>query len=1165
MRCPRCGFDGLSSMRFCSQCGTPLALVAPSPEERKLVTVLFADVVGSTQLSGVLDPEHVQAQMERFFTIARDEVHRHGGTVEKYIGDAVMAIFGLPVVHEDDPERAARAAVALAARVRTDREAGLLPAIRIGITTGEVVITTQSAGTGERLVTGEAVNLAARLQQHAAPGQILVAEHVRRAVRSVAKLRSLPPLAVKGYATPLPAWQLVAVGRPREREVRPTPFVGRRDELAMLAGYVREMQREGRGHAVTVLGPAGVGKTRLVRELRSRVGGVRILRGRALPYGTGVPFWQLSEAIREECGILFGDPQEVVRSKLQDAAARLDVADAVPAFLTVLGLGEGAPEPSREVLFARMWTFFEALARRAPLLLIAEDTHSAEDATLDYIEYSAGRLSDVPLLLLVLSRPELLERRPAWMGGRRSATTLFLEPLGERESGDLVRGILEDRPAPQAFLDLVLERAEGNPLFIEEILRTLREQGVLVDEGARWALSIPLDPDVIPDSVQAVITARIDALPAPEKQTLEAAAVVGKDFWLGALRVLAGPHPVDDAIQALISKGVLIPKPRSTLLNEQEFAFRHILIRDVAYRMLPKTQRWPKHVRFAEWLHQIAGDRQAEYADIIAHHWVQVGLLRDDVGLPPDPHARAQAITHLLVAAARASRLYANTTALDHYGRALELEPAPEQRLPALLGRGEVWMLLGQLERAREDFGSVHVLAQEVRERRWQILALDRLGHSYRRQDQIAQALDHLQQALALSRRLQDPSLTGHILNHIGFTYFSAAKYEDAIQAHLEARGLLEPHGDLAGLAESLHGLGDTAVLLGRFEEGTRWLSESADLCDQIGDRSLAGENRYVIALCRDVLGDAAAAQIEVERSVAVLAEIGDTWRLSFALSAAARVAVPLGAFGRAIECVTRGLSLAGEIGAGRAAIFNLLCLSMVRRELEDAQGAWQAGQEAADLLGAGEVGGFWRPSVLASLAVDAATLGRTDDAHGYVREARRAAVEGPTRGDFPEEVAHAEGRVLLAAGRPADARVAAQELADLVSTAGHRRWWVPALLLQADCAAGLGDAEGAATLYDRAVEEAGRLGRLPGLWRALAGLAEAQLAMNLSEPAAASARRAREIIDRLAATIPDEGLRETFLQSARVRRIAALADTFKKSPRITPGEGDPNARPPSS
>lgn len=1141
MQCPRCGFVNPSGMRFCGHCGAALSAAAASPEERKLVTVLFADIVGSTQLSAARDPEHVQGQMDRFFAIARDEVHRHGGTVEKYIGDAVLALFGFPAVHEDDPERAARAAAAIRNRVDADRDAGALPKLRIGITMGEVVVTAHSAGTGERLVTGDAVNLAARLQQYADPGHILISEAVQRALRNAAALRSLPsPIALKGVPAPITAWELVSVGPPHEREIRATPFVGREHELGLLTDRVRRVQREGRGHAVTVLGPAGVGKTRLIRELRGHVDGVRILRGRALPYGTGVPFSPLGEAIRGECGILFGDPLDVARRKLQETAARLEIGDAVQALLTVLGLGDGEHEIGREVLFTRTWMFFEAVARRSPLLLVAEDVHSADEGTLDFIEYSADRLRDVPVLLLVLSRPELLERRPSWMHSRRGATTMMLEPLAERESRTLLHGLLGGRPAPEAFPDLVLGRAEGNPLFIEEILRTLLEQGVLVDGGAGWALSIPLGQLTIPESVQAVIAARIDALPGPEKQILQIAAVVGRDFWLGALQAL-DESLADDALESLVDKDVLVRRPRSTLRGEKEYGFKHILIRDVAYRMLPKTQRWAKHMRFAEWLRRIAGVRGPEFAEIIAHHWLQVIALREDLGLPPEPRAKAEGIANLLLAAAQASRLYANSTALDHYTRTLDLDPPPGERLAALLGRGEVWMLLAHHERAREDFAAVRALARSGQERRWEILALDRLGHSFRRQDQIAQALEHLGEALRLSRELREAPLTGHILNHVGFAYFSQARYEDAIRMHLEARGLLEQH-DLAGLAESLHGLGDNAVLLGRFEEGIRWLTESAALCERTGNRSLEGENRYVIAVSRDLLGDTAAAQREVDRSVAALTEIGDTWRLSFALSAAARVAIPLGQFGNAIEYATRGLSAARQIGAGRAAIFNLLCLCLVHRELEDFQGAWQAGQEAADILRTGEIGGFWRPSVLASLAVDSAALGRRDDAQAYVREARQAVTAGPTRGDFPEEIAHAEGRVFLALERPSDARDAARQLAELVASNGLRRWRIPALLLHADAAAALGETAGATTFYETAAEEAGRLGTPPWLWRALAGLADIRHAQGDPAAAGASATQARKITERLAAGILDRDLQATFLGSARVRRLAALS-----------------------
>jgi class 3 adenylate cyclase/tetratricopeptide (TPR) repeat protein len=1141
MRCPACGYENPPGMRFCGQCGTALVVSASPGEERKLVTVLFADVVGSTRLSGATDPEQVRGQMTRFFESAREEVHRYGGTVEKFIGDAVMAVFGLPVIHEDDPERAARAAASLRARVRSEVEAGALPEIRIGINTGEVVADARAADKGEFLVTGEAVNLAARLQQHAESGQVLIGERTMLALRDVAQLRPVPPLTVKGLATPLPAWELVEIAPARERQVRATPFVGRTEELDLLHGYVRRMEREGRGHVITILGPAGVGKTRLIQEFRAQTDDLYILRGRALPYGTGVPFWALGAAIREECGILLGDPLEVARRRLQDALERLEVIDAAPALLAVLGLGGDGRNLTREALFSGMRTFFQALAQRTPLVLILEDVHSAEDVTLDYIEHSAGWLHAVPVLLLVLARPELLERRPAWMGGKRSATTLSLEPLPGAQSRELLLGVLGRKPAPAPLLDLVLDRAEGNPLFMEEMLRALVERGVLAEHADHWVLTVPMAQVAIPDSVHAVIAARVDALPVAEKRVLQTAAVVGKDFWLGAVRFITDENHVEEALGALVGKDVLVLKQRSTLVGEEEYTFRHILIRDVAYAMFPKSQRWPKHARCAEWLHQIGGNRHAEFADVTAHHWLQVVALRRDLGLPLDARARDQAIANLLVAGDRAAGVYANTTALDHYTRALDLEPHSMARLQALLGRGQVWMLLGQYGRAREDFAAVRALAQEAGERRWEAVALDCLGVSYRRQDQIAQALEHAEAALALSREVDDLSLTGGILNHIGFTYFSISRHEEAIRSHQEARRLLESCGDLAGLAGSLHGLGENVTQLGRFREGIRWLSESLKVSDQIGNRSLSGENRYMLAVSRHGLGEYAEAQVEAERSIAALAEIGDVWNSSFALSVAAHIATTLGQFGKALEYATRGLGLARQIGAGRAAVLNLWRISLVHAEMEDPHDAWQAAQEGVELARTGEVGALlmWN---LSSLALNEAALGRTDEAHARIEEARRGLRVGQSAADYAHDVAHTGARVLLALGRRAEALAAAKVLLEEVAASENQHWRTPAMLLLADTMFAIGDQAAAVPVYEAVAGEAQALGLTPVLWRALAGLGEAQRALGRVEESAASARRAREIIDRLAATVLDERLRATFLQSTKVQRVAALA-----------------------
>ena len=1079
--------------------------------------------------------------MARFFTIAREEIERYGGTVEKFIGDAVMAVFGLPAIHEDDPERTARAAVGIRSRVRPDIEAGTLPAIRIGIGTGEAVANPQATEKGEFLVTGEVVNLAARLQQHAEPGQILIGERTMLALRAVATTRSVAPLTVKGRADPLHAWELREMAPPRERELQATPFVGREEELDLLRGHVRRMRREGRGHVVTILGPAGVGKTRLVQEFRVRTDDVHILRGRALPYGTGVPFWSLGEVIREECGILFGDPLEAARRKVEDATARLDVADAIPALQSVLGLGGEGRDLTREELFNGMRAFCQALAQRSPLLLILEDSHSAEDVTLDYLEHAADWIREVPLLLLILSRPELLERRATWMGGKRSATSLFLDPLAGEESRALVQAILGGKPAPEPLLDQVLARAEGNPLFIEEMLRALIERGTLAEEDGRWALTVPMAEVAIPDGVHAVIAARVDALPSAEKQILQDAALQGKDFFLGGVRFVADENHVDESVKALLEKDLVIRKRRSTLAGDEEFTFRHILIRDVAYTMIPKARRWPKHARLAKWMNRMVGDRPAEWADVIAHHWLQVVALRQELGLPPDANAREQAIANLLIAGDRAAKVYANTTALDHYSRALDLDPAPSTRLRALLGRGEVWMLLGQYERARQDFVTVRDVARGTGERRWEAIALDHLGHSYRRQDQVAAALEYLEPALAISREIGDPALSGRILNHIGFTYFSDGKHEEASRCHQEARRLLETTDDLAGLGESLHGLGENLSLQGRFQEAIHWLSESANVSDHVGDRSLASENRYMIAHTRLMLGEYPRAQAEVERSVAALAEIGDVWTSSVALSWAALIFTTVGEFGRALDHATRGLASARQIGALRFTAWNLQAIGRIHRELEDHMGAWQADQEALELARR-TAGGSWMPLMLGSLALDAAALGQTSDALSYIDEAGRALKETQARMDFPQEVMHAEGRVLLTLGNAADALDRARALSNMVAATGTLHWRVPALLLWADATTALGDPEAAVPKYVEAAEEAERLGRLPARWRALAGLAEAQRALGRSDDAAASARRAREIIDRLAATVPDERLLAIFLQSSKVQRVVALA-----------------------
>jgi tetratricopeptide (TPR) repeat protein len=838
---------------------------------------------------------------------------------------------------------------------------------------------------------------------------------------------------------------------------------------------------------------------------------------------------------------LFGDSIEVARQKLQTAAKSLDASDAVPALLSVLGLGGERVDLTREALFGGMRMFFEALTLRSPVLLILEDIHLAEDVTLDFLEQAADWIRNTSCLLLALGRPELLERRTTWMGGKRSATTLVLDPLRGEESRELASAILGGRPAPASLLDRVLERAEGNPLFVEEMLRALIERGVLVLQPEQWVLGVSMDQILIPDAVHAVIAARVDALPQPEKQILQTAAVQRKDFWLGGVHVVIEHNHVEETIRMLVDKELLIRKRRSTLAGEEEFTFRHILIRDVAYASIPKTQRWPKHVQVARWMEQIAGTRQAEFADIIAHHWLQVVAVHRELGLSPNAEAQEQAIKHVLLAGQRAAKVYANTTALDHFTRGMDLNPPSSARLQMLLGRGAVWMLLAQHDRAREDFLAVRALAQELHEPRWEAIALDNLGVTFRRQDLFGQALEHLDGALSISRLAGDRALTGRILIHIGFTYFSEGRPEEAIRSHEEARQLLEASDDTAGLAESYHGLSEALDLMGRFEESIERLLDSLKICDLVGNRSLAGENLINVALGRYKLGDYAQARSDIERCLAIFAEIGDVWNFPSALWIAAAIECTLGEFGKAIDYVTRGLNLAKQIKAIRFTVNNLVAMSMLHRELEDHLTAWQADQEALESTGI--AGGWWTPPALAAAALDAAALGRLSEAETRIAEARRALDGARVTVDFAQEILHAQGRVLLAAGKAAEARHASKsllKLADLTRTSGH--WRIPALLLEADAATSMGEGEVATSIYMRTIEEATRVGRMPSLWRALAGLAEVQRMRGQPDAAASTARQAREIIDRLAASVSDERLRATFLQSAKVQQVMSLA-----------------------
>jgi len=667
--CPSCGAPVEADARFCSNCGATLVPQVAAGEERKLVTVLFADVTGSTTLGEHLDPERLRDILRTYFDAMREEIQAEGGTVEKFIGDAVMAAFGVPAAHEDDPARALRAAGRMLRRLdgvneRLASEHGVTLEIRIGVNTGEVLATTDPQP-GEPMVTGDAVNSAARLQAAAAPGEVVASERTVRAVRGW-RAEDIGPLQLKGRVEPVRAFRILGEPEvPPERGVPglSAPMVGREPELDLLASLFERVRREGRPNLVTVYGDAGVGKSRLTREFLDRIGldGPVVLRGRCLPYGNGVTFWPLAEILKAQAGILDTDPPEIALERIRKAGRDLlteelapDPARAMAAMAFTVGVEDPDfpfastdPKTVRAEVHAAWRSFFSALSTGTPVVVVVEDIHWADPALLDLLEEMAERVVG-PVLFLCPARPELTARRPDWGGGRRNHTAVALDPLTGEESERLIGLLLAIDDLPAAVRGRILERAEGNPFFLEEIVRHLIDEGVVVREAGRWRAAAGIEDVDIPDTVQAVLAARIDLLEPADKRVLQAAAVVGRVFWPGPVQELVARADVTDTIEALESRELVLSRLGSSMAGQPEYLFKHILTRDVAYESLPKRERGQAHATVAAWIERTAGARSREFVELLAYHYATA--VAESPGADED--LRRTAFEHLVAASA---------------------------------------------------------------------------------------------------------------------------------------------------------------------------------------------------------------------------------------------------------------------------------------------------------------------------------------------------------------------------------------------------------------------------------------------------------------------------------------------------------------------------------
>jgi class 3 adenylate cyclase/tetratricopeptide (TPR) repeat protein len=683
MNCAQCGAENREGARFCDSCGVPLA--EPAREVRKTVTVLFCDVAGYTETGERLDPEALRKLQSRYFDDARAALERHGATVEKFIGDAVMAVFGIPQVHEDDALRAARAAL----EVR-DAVSALGPQARIGINTGEVV-----AGTGDALVTGDAVNVAARLEQAAEPGVILIGDATHRLLSGAVTSELAGPVIAKGKTEPLAAWQLVDIQAGAEAVARhlDSPMVGRERERALLRHAFERSVDERACHLFTVLGPAGVGKSRLANELCKDVGtDARVLAGRCLPYGEGITFWPLYEIL--------------------DELATRELLEA------------GASSP--EELFFSVRKLLEEAARERPLVVLFDDVHWAAPTFLDFIDHVSDWSRDAPVLIVCLARPELLDERPAWGGGKLNATTVLLEPLPEDECELLISNLLGDAALAADARARILDAAEGNPLFVEEMLEMLIDDGLLERTNGSWVAAADLRGVAVPPTIQALLAARLDRLSTPERAVVERAAVEGRVFHRGAVAQLAPETmraEVSAHLLALVRKELVRPD-ESDFADEDAFRFRHLLVRDAAYDSLPKEARAELHERFAIWLEAKVGGRRADYEEILGYHLEQAVRWRSELGAGDRGLAR-RAAAHLATAGLRARRRSDLPAATNLLERAASLLPAADpERTEFLPLLGSALTQTGEFVRAEAILTDAISEAKAAGDRRSEALAL---------------------------------------------------------------------------------------------------------------------------------------------------------------------------------------------------------------------------------------------------------------------------------------------------------------------------------------------------------------------------------------------------------------------------------------------------------
>jgi class 3 adenylate cyclase/tetratricopeptide (TPR) repeat protein len=1150
MLCPFCDFQNPSNHRYCGQCGKKLATLA-SPSlasgalqgERKQVTVMFADISGFTAMSEQRDAEDVVTLVNACLARLSDCVYRYEGTLDKYIGDAIMAVFGAPRAHEDDPERAIRTALAMREALDEFNAAPPLPlaeplGIHIGVGTGYVIA--GLIGTERRqdyTVMGDAVNLASRLEDVSDQGQIFVSEDTYRLTSRLFVFDELGPLSVKGKAEPVKVYEVLGAreqpGSMRGLTGLRAPLVGRSAEAQKLSLAVANLQT-GQGGIVLVEGEAGLGKSRLVAEVRQKLEGVardfRWLEGRGLSYGRSLSYHLLASVLRNYLGL--SDEDDEGRSWLKLRAMGPDLLgsrsdEVLPYLATLLGvrlpaaMAENIPQADPQLLQQRVFVGFgewvEAVCAEKPLVLAFDDLHWADPSSVSLIEYLMALTWHNPLLVLCVSRPD--REAPFWEVRERviadtekPAIYIPLSPLSSEESRALVDSLLQITDVPAELERVILGRAEGNPLFVEEVLRTLIEEGTLAEDNGRWHVTRSVDVTEIPDTLQGVLTARIDRLDESIKRVVQIAAVVGRVFQRYVLdRVMDDPSILDDCLAQLEQAQIIRERAHEP---EAEYIFKHILTQEAAYQSLLTQQRKAYHRRVADALARLFWERGEEYAGLVAAHYERAEVW-------------PRALRYLQRAGDAARTSFAIKEAIDYYTRALQVADRlgqaakPADRLSLFERRGQLLVRLADVEGALDDHQRMRELAQAIGDKKAELRALNEIGVLQAGRRDYVRAADYFNRALALARDIGDQAGVADSLNRIGGLHFHTGKPEEAQACHREGLEIARALDDSALLAASLDGLGQIDLLRGRLRASLDKYGQIAELQRRLGNQAGLMEALNALAAAYNWLGEYEQTAQLCEEALSFVSKVGNLPVVPSLHSYLAISYLNRGELAQSGDHLQAGLSVARSLDHVAMQVFCLSWTAYYRLVLGCLDEALETVQQAvalAEKLGSS----LWEMRAHTSLGIVRLYRSELGEAVHILTGVYQAACNL----DFAPDQAVALyelGRAHLAMG---ELEAADQNLNKLLGVADRselREYQVRGRWLQGRLAMAQNGLEDALDALEDARARAEAIGARLILWRIDTTLGDVHQAAGRGTEADTAYRRAWAVLEALAATAPGE------------------------------------------